>query len=272
MSVTRLSCAGLLLLASSVSCGLDVYGSGAASSGSGEAPVESSASSGGAGNTSSSGAGGSGGAGGAGGSAGGAPLPPFCDPADPALLACFRFDDDTNDESGKGNVVTPINMLLAAGKDGQAADFRAGSQIIIADADHWDVTESTVELWYYQRTYAGTRMGLFDSDGRFGLFVHNQGDLQCTRGGPVAKKTGMPLDTWIHAACVFKEGKLRLYVNGELATETDAPALGDGNGSNTIGSNAPSGDTLDGLIDNVRIWNVARSEGDICKAAGKPDC
>ncbi|UQA55779.1 LamG domain-containing protein [Polyangium aurulentum] len=275
MSVTRPSCAALLLLASSVSCGLDAYGTGAASSGSGEAPVESAASSGGAVDTSSSGAGGSGGAGGAGGSGGGGmPSPPFCDPDDPALLACFRFENNTNDESGKGNEVSASGVTISEGKEGLGADFHAGSQVAIADADHWDVTEYTLELWYYQRSHAGDgyRMGLFDSNGRYGLFVYNQGELRCTRGGPVAQMANMPLDTWIHAACVFRAGALRLYVNGTPVAEVGAPELGDGDGTNAIGSDAPSGDSLDGLIDNVRVWNVARSESHICKAAGKPDC
>jgi hypothetical protein len=115
-------------------------------------------------------------------------------------------------------------------------------------------------------------MGLFDSDGRYGLFVHDKGDLRCLRGGAVANMTNMPLDTWTHAACVFGGGKLRLYVNGALAKEVSADAPLAGSGSNAIGSNAPSGDSLDGRIDDFRVWNVARSGSEICAAAGKQGC
>ncbi|MDI1450734.1 LamG domain-containing protein [Polyangium sp. 6x1] len=214
---------------------------------------------------------GMGGATGAGGS-GGMPEPPFCDPTDASLLACFRFEGDAKDESGKTNTVTPTNVTFKAGVDGQAADLKAGSQVFIDDAPHWDVTEYTVELWYYQRSHPGTRMGLFDSDGRYGFFIYGQGDLQCTRGGAIANMQNMPLDTWTHAACVFGGGKLRLYVNGTQVEEVDAMAPVAGSGSNAVGSNAPDNDSLDGRLDNVRIWNVARSAADICKAAGQQGC
>jgi hypothetical protein len=212
------------------------------------------------------------GVGGAGGSGGGMPPPPFCDPTDQTLLACFRFDGDTNDASGKSNDVTPTNVTFGEGVVGQAGDFKPGSQIAIADAPHWDIPEYTVELWYYQRSYGSNRMGLFDSDGRVGLFIHGQGDLRCLRGSATANKMDMPLNTWIHAACVFGSGKLRLYVDGAMALEVDAEPPMPNDMLNTIGSNAPNGDSLDGLIDDVRVWNVARSASEICAAAGKSGC
>lgn len=265
MSVTRFSCVGLLLLASSVSCSLDRYGSPLAQGEGGEAQ-ESSGGAAGAGSVGSGGAG-------SGGMGGGLPLPPFCDPNDASLLACFRFEGDTLDASGKSNTVTPTNVNLGGGKAGQAGDFQADSQIRIEDAPHWHVSQYTLELWYSQRSYGGTRMGLFDSDGRYGLFVYGAGELRCSRGDAVASMTNMPLDTWTHAACVFDGAKLRLYVNGAQAAEDDAvPPEPDGTGSNALGSNAPSGDSLDGLIDDVRVWNVARSASEICAAAGKQGC
>jgi hypothetical protein len=200
------------------------------------------------------------------------PSVPFCDPSDASLLACFRFDGDTNDGSGKSNTVISTGVTFGEGVFGQAADFKAGSQVLIADAPHWDVTEYTLELWYSQRSYSASRMGLFDSDGRHGLMIYDKGDLRCSRGFIVASMADMPLDTWIHAACVFGGGKLRLYVNGALAAEVDASAPPAGSGSNAIGSNAPSGDSLDGRIDGFRLWNVARTPSEICAAAGKPGC
>jgi hypothetical protein len=214
------------------------------------------------------GAGGSVGEGGAGGSGGGMPPPPFCDPTDERLLACFRFDGNTNDGSGKSHDVTATNVTLSGG----AADFGASGQITIADAPHWDAPEYTVELWYYQRNHGDPRMGLFDSDGRFGLFVYGQGGLTCLGGNAAPSTTNMPLNAWIHAACVFGGGTLRLYVNGELAAEASAVPPVPNDLLNTLGSNAPSGQSLDGLIDDVRVWNVARTASEICAAAGKSGC
>jgi len=35
-----------------------------------------------------------------------------------------------------------------------------------------------------------------------------------------------------------------------------------------IGGNSPSGDSFDGLIDEVRIWRLARTPTEICMTAG----
>jgi hypothetical protein len=204
---------------------------------------------------------------------GGSPTATICDSNDTQLIACFPFDGNTTDGSGKKNPVMSSSVSFGPGIHGQAASFKGTSQVSIAKDTFWEIPTYTLELWYYQRSYSNTRAGLFDSDNRFALFMYGAGELRCSRSGTYfATKTGMPLNTWTHIACRYDGVNLSLYVNGELSAQSPAPIpINDGE-TTTIGSNSPTGDYFDGMIDSVRVWNVPRSTIDICKAAGRTDC
>lgn len=78
---------------------------------------------------------------------------------------------------------------------------------------------------------------------------------------------------WQHIAAVFDNGNVRLYVNGELDVET----MGNFTPQNTptplsLGrQDAPSFTCCyyDGIMDEVRIWNVARTQAEIQKKMNK---
>jgi hypothetical protein len=249
--------------------GSDV-GGGGNGSGTSSSGVSSSSSSG-AGGIGQGGSGSSSSSSGSGGF-GGTPVAALCDSSDPTLIACFPFDGDSNDASGKKNEVTSTGVTFAPGISGQAASFNGASQVSIANSSIWDVPEYTVELWYYQLSYGADRVGIFDSDNRFSMFVYGAGEFRCSRAGTYfAIKEKMPLNTWTHVACVYGGSTLSLYVNGALSDQTVAPFL-DSGGTTTIGSNAPNGDYFNGMIDSVRVWNVPRSAADICKSAGNLGC
>lgn len=269
--------------------------SGNATSGSGGSTMQSgSGGMGGAGGSSngasgtggnSSGMGGEAGMGGAGGGnnsggsggAGGMPTSEFCDNSLDSLLACFRFENPIADESGKLNTVTMFGLSQKTGKDGLAGNFQPGasSYLRIDDAPHWDVQDFTVEAWIYVRNYpvSPERMGIFDSDGRYGFFVLPTDVVNCSRGPSNVKWTGLQLNTWTHVTCALGSGNLSLYINGSKVAEAGGATAPDpGAGMNAIGGNAPSGNTMDGMIDNFRVWNVRRTDEQICKAAGSSGC
>jgi hypothetical protein len=254
--------------------------SSVASSGGGESGGQAGAGGGGmagaggmAGGGGMAGAGGQGGIGGGG--AGGMPPVTVCDKNDLTLLACFRFENGTSNESGNLSTISEKDLSIGAGIEGSAIDFQVGKMpyLYLWDAPHWDVTDFSVELWYNARSSPTTRMGLFDSQGRYGLFLYPGGELRCISGNTSANQSGMQLNMWTHVACVQSGSALRLYVNGILVADQGgalAPSLFDG--INTIGSAAPVADTFDGFIDNVRVWNIPRTAQQICLAAGKQGC
>jgi hypothetical protein len=77
--------------------------------------------------------------------------------------------------------------------------------------------------------------------------------------------------TWQHVAATFDQGDVRLYLNGVLdqsATGVRTPYVGTEPVAFGREGNY-SGGTLDGLIDEVRLWNVARTGSELSAAMGQ---
>jgi concanavalin A-like lectin/glucanase superfamily protein len=205
--------------------------------------------------------------------------PPFCDPSDPHLVACYEFEGDARDSSNHHLDATMVNVSFQAGKTGKAMLFGATSASDVPDSPAFDVTALTIEAWIWpsQLPSNGNRAGILDMQGQYGFFLHAGGDLACTTG--VALPGGVAhvaTDRWTHVACTYDGTAAALYVDGVAV----ANASGGGNlntGGNTgislAADNPPgSGSRLMGLIDEVRLMNVARTPAQICADAGKAAC
>jgi archaellum component FlaF (FlaF/FlaG flagellin family) len=133
----------------------------------------------------------------------------------------------------------------------------------------------TIEAWIYANAWKpnvwqGTIIGKdLDPQRGFVLRCGANGTLSFTVGtgsnwneiisGPV-----MSTDTWYHVAAVLDGGQSRIYINGSLVGSGSCPASMTANTALLIGeSSGFSGRVFDGRIDEVRIWNVVRSESDI---------
>jgi len=194
----------------------------------------------------------------------------FCK-ASPSLLACFRFEGSVVDESPANHQpTTASNVTYVPGHAGQAAHIGPQTMISIPSAPDWDVATVTIEMWFRLGSVpaAGQRMGLFDSDNRYGVFVYDDGP-HCVMPDVVGIGIVNPGE-WTHIACVHDGTSVIGYRNGALfssipATLPPSHSLG----TIAIGSNSPAGDTLNGEIDNLRVWSVARTPDQIA-ASGKP--
>ena len=76
------------------------------------------------------------------------------------------------------------------------------------------------------------------------------------------------LDEWQHTACVYASGEISLYINGvkqQLTSSTEViPAIGDNSENDLIIGNDSYGYyTFDGMIDEVRVWNIERTGEDL---------
>lgn len=76
----------------------------------------------------------------------------------------------------------------------------------------------------------------------------------------------MGLNTWYHLACVYDESNIYLYINGVLQASTPVSGTYDpANGTTLYFGDNPTwtGRLFDGTIDDVRIWNVAKTSAEI---------
>ena len=82
-------------------------------------------------------------------------------------------------------------------------------------------------------------------------------------GVSVIGANGAVLGEWTHIAGSFDGNMVRLYVNGELVGQDSYNgSIGPGNTGLYLGG-LSNGLTLQGLLDEVRLWNVARSQAEI---------
>lgn len=95
-----------------------------------------------------------------------------------------------------------------------------------------------------------------------------------THGSDTSATSGQVIEAreWVHVAATFADGVVKHYVNGEFvqeyaASEDPVPATDDllGIGWDPAWSPSPFG-----ALDEVRLWNVARSESEIAAGMDEP--
>jgi hypothetical protein len=196
----------------------------------------------------------------------------FCDPLDPTLVACYQFERNTHDASGHQLDATDSNIGYVDGKVGSAAQFSMTSAADVAESALLDVTTITIEAWIRPAVIpvAGTRAGILDNNGQYGLFLHETGRLQCSMSNSptVVFEANVEADVWTHVACTYDGMTTTLYVNGVVgaASTGGGTIAATGTTGISLGSDNPpgAGSQLTGLIDEIRIFNVARAPTDIC--------
>jgi hypothetical protein len=200
-------------------------------------------------------------------------IAPFCDPTDATLVACYEFENTTNDASGNNLNAVSSNIAYVAGKKGKAMSFGATSAAEVADSTKLDVSALTIEAWIKPTNLptAGTRMGIVDMNGQWGFFIQDTGEIRCIAN--VAAQGGLLVaNQWAHVACTYANGTSTAWINGVSVASTPG-----GTGlstSSTTGMSlaadnpAGSGSRMIGLMDQVRIFGRARTAPELCADAG----
>lgn len=201
------------------------------------------------------------------------PPAPFCDFAnEPTLVGCWQFEGNTNDASGDGNNATATNTMFGTGNVGMGLVMNANSFVTVPDTASLSPPNVTVEAFVRPTMLPTGRFGIFDNNNSYGLFI-NATNVQCIASVSVTAPM-IQANVWTHVACTHDGTTARVYINGaEAAMMGGGNALGTGDTSGSvIGGNSPSGDSLVGTIDQLRIWNVARTPQQVCAASGAPLC
>lgn len=137
-------------------------------------------------------------------------------------------------------------------------------------------SDRTFEAWIYIDTDAPTSnmaildYGLNQVGSRNTFIATGSGILRFISGGTNANITTstniVPVGEWVHVAFVLKDAKGYLYVNGISVTTGDLSTVNTpaGNESVKIGERVAGGSIpFYGKIDEVRIWEEARSQDQI---------
>ena len=209
------------------------------------------------------------------------PLLSYADYTEGLVLA-FSFDegsgDVAEDSSGNGHNGTIDNPTWVDGKFGKALKFAgagSGTWVTIESSDALNVNECTFMAWINAETWDGTRQivgksvhGGCGGRGQYGLFSE-KGVLKLrfeTEDGRADVNADLPeTNNWLHIAFTNDGEMASLYIDGEVIAQGDIPgALKSIDDPLRIAQDCDRpNNVFTGMIDEVRLWNRALSEGDI---------
>ena len=211
-------------------------------------------------------------------------------PPTSGLVAGYRFGEGvgttTADVSVNGNGGTLVNgaAWTAAGKYGSAINFDGvDDHVRVADSASLDIGRTgTVEAWVkldtLGRWHGVVAKGDANSDPshNYAVEVDNANRWLCILGNGVSaialrSSATAQAGLFYHVACVWNGTTVQLFVNGVLnvtAAQSLTPAV---NASPLyIGQFGGNADRLDGIIDEVRIYNRALTQAEVQSDMNRP--
>ena len=209
------------------------------------------------------------------------------------LVAAYGFDEGSGtavtDASGNGNNGTVTNTTWStSGRYRGALSFNGTTSVVtIPDSQSLHLSSGmTLEAWVDPSTVnANYRDVIYKANDNFYLEATSSNssrpDAGLIAGGSYADAFGtsaLAANTWSFLTETYDGSTLRLYVNGTLVASTaQTGAIATSTNPLQIGGDTLYGQHFAGLIDNVRIYNVALSAAQIeadettSVVAGPPD-
>ena len=201
-------------------------------------------------------------------------------PAAPTgLVAAYAFDEGSGttvtDASGNGNNGTITNATWAtAGKYGEALQFNGTNALVtIPNAASLQLsTGMTLEAWVNPSTVnANWRDVIYKGNDNYYLEATSTNaskpDAGLIAGGSYADAFGtakLTASTWSFLTETYDGSTLRLYVNGtQVASTAHTGAIATSTNPLQIGGDSLYGQYFAGLIDEVRVYNVALTAAQI---------
>jgi hypothetical protein len=257
---------------------------------SGAAGAEAAGSSGAAGSSAGSGSGSSGAAGDGGAGSGGA-----------GAAGSSAGQSGSAGSAGSGGSLGVVDckgraVALSANGSGQASDramarveIDLGTDLPIGNAsrtvEFWMYVQTSDwvgdknELYYYGASGTAAAFGLdFGTNGVAGQ-ADNHATLNPFTGGGFDSDstndlgTGSSWDHWTHVAMTWNGTQLVTYVNGQpkiTSTGSGATMLATGQSVFVLGCNPMTSQCFNGMFDELRIWNVARSAQEVAAGFDEP--
>src|SRR3990172_8885391 len=176
-------------------------------------------------------------------------------------------------------LIFPVHSFSATGSDNYSLKFDGGDRVVIPDSPSLNPSQITVETWVYLNRLAPvgswdnqflTSKGNDQTQGsyylsanrdQFHFYLGTNGVDQVHAATPSMVKT----NRWYHVAGTYDGVNIKIYVNGVLQGTTPASITIGNTGILSLGYHDLPGSEyyLDGNLDDVRIWNVARTQSEI---------
>ncbi len=207
------------------------------------------------------------------------------------LIAHWTADNTAADSAGDNHAALISGTTYAAGQVGQAFSFDGiDDRVQVPDTDSLKLTGSmTIEAWVKVNSFpAGTPHDhgeiIFRGDDRGGLDPYSLAtdpdgsvrfQVTSLTGGQTVRAP-LPLGQFVHVVATLddSDGDMRLYLNGVLMQQTftehrpfrdldpnSNPGIGIGNHGGY--PNSPHNFPLDGLIDELRVYDEALSASEV---------
>ena len=180
-----------------------------------------------------------------------------------------------NDKSGNGNDGTISGATWTQGKYGSALSFDGVDDYVDAGNDSsLNITDVvTIEAWVNFASFAGTqhiiKKGEFNSDGWYWRWNNSDiWSITLNKAGSTktyASGETIPLSEWTQLVSVIDNNNLKIYwyKNGKYIKTTDLDWAYTGNVNTNLYIGKQSIYHFNGVIDDVKIYNYARTEEEI---------
>jgi hypothetical protein len=135
-------------------------------------------------------------------------------------------------------------------------------------------TSLTFEAWINPSVLNGWNNIITDYNGAYHkvlLRIRNSNNIQFVVNSTFLNSSyAIPLNTWTHVAAVYDGANMYVYANGSLvASQPAVVSLPTSTDQFNIGSRVGGSEYFTGNIDDVRVWNIARTAEQI---AGAMNC
>lgn len=187
-----------------------------------------------------------------------------------SLQIWLPFTKDLRNNGASGITITNSGATVSDdGKLGKCYSFNGSSNYMKATNVTLPTTKWTMAAWICPATNSSSGhqyvVGLNTSSASDFLGVLClYGNKLCARtaGTTYSSSVTYTLNTWYHLAAVY-DGKLKIYVNGELNTTVDSPATPVSASTLYIAMRGSSGYYFNGKLNDVRIYDHAVSTAEI---------
>jgi hypothetical protein len=201
------------------------------------------------------------------------------------LIAYFGFEYNTEDDSENGyhgtinGNPTYVQSVTGYGTGLQFDGVDDYVEVPDNDAITFVASDSyTIAAWAYVPDLSDSWRGIAfkgrESGGSanyYGICIGSNDGVATWYYGPWPTwGSAIPEPGWYHAAVVQNgaAGTKQLYINGVLDSSTAAQAA-DAAGSLIIGASWQTGEFFNGIVDEVRLYNIALSEDEVVFLAGQ---